>query len=248
MRQTAVTPVVLGLLSLGPRSGYDIKTVVDRSTRFFWAASCGPRTRRDEAHIPRRPDDGPAGVPAGRLPAARRLLRGLARLWAQRGHRRRTGRLGAHLPVRAAGGPRRAARTALARLRPRAVDRRSGGRQHDRLPGPARADRGRVGPRLSRLGAARAAARRRPGLRLVSVSGLVPRARGLQARLRRAVAGLGRVLPRPQRPPAGHAAQRQPRELPPCHLLDRHAGDAPVARLVDPPLDPELLRARALAT
>jgi DNA-binding PadR family transcriptional regulator len=41
MKQTAVTPVVLGLLSLRPRSGYDIKTVVDRSTRFFWAASYG---------------------------------------------------------------------------------------------------------------------------------------------------------------------------------------------------------------
>ena len=41
MRQTAVTPVVLGLLAMRPRSGYDIKTVVDRSTRFFWAASYG---------------------------------------------------------------------------------------------------------------------------------------------------------------------------------------------------------------
>jgi DNA-binding PadR family transcriptional regulator len=42
---------VLGLLSLGPRSGYDIKTVVDRSTRFFWAASYGqiyPELRRLE--------------------------------------------------------------------------------------------------------------------------------------------------------------------------------------------------------
>jgi len=39
MKQTAVTPVILGLLSLGARSGYDIKNVVDRSTRFFWAAS-----------------------------------------------------------------------------------------------------------------------------------------------------------------------------------------------------------------
>src|SRR2546421_467626 len=51
MRQTAVTPVVLGLLSLGPRSGYDIKTVVDRSTRHFWAASYGqiyPELRRLE--------------------------------------------------------------------------------------------------------------------------------------------------------------------------------------------------------
>lgn len=51
MRETAVTPVVLGLLSLGPRSGYDIKAAVDRSTRFFWAASYGqiyPELRRLE--------------------------------------------------------------------------------------------------------------------------------------------------------------------------------------------------------
>jgi PadR family transcriptional regulator AphA len=41
MKMTAVTPVVLGLLALRPRSGYDIKTIVDRSTRFFWAASYG---------------------------------------------------------------------------------------------------------------------------------------------------------------------------------------------------------------
>ena len=53
MKHTAVTPVILGLLSLGgPRSGYDIKTVVDRSTRFFWAASYGqiyPELKRLEA-------------------------------------------------------------------------------------------------------------------------------------------------------------------------------------------------------
>jgi DNA-binding PadR family transcriptional regulator len=51
MERTAITPVVLGLLSLGPRSGYDIKAVVDRSTRFFWAASYGqiyPELRRLE--------------------------------------------------------------------------------------------------------------------------------------------------------------------------------------------------------
>jgi len=41
MKQTAVTPVVLGLLATRPLSGYDIKTIVDRSTRFFWAASYG---------------------------------------------------------------------------------------------------------------------------------------------------------------------------------------------------------------
>ena len=33
--------VVLGMLSLGPKSGYEIKALVDKSTRFFWAASYG---------------------------------------------------------------------------------------------------------------------------------------------------------------------------------------------------------------
>ena len=43
---------MLGLLAGGPRSGYDIKSIVDRSTRFFWAASYGqiyPELRRLEA-------------------------------------------------------------------------------------------------------------------------------------------------------------------------------------------------------
>lgn len=31
--------VILGLLRKGPKSGYEIKSVVDHSTRFFWAAS-----------------------------------------------------------------------------------------------------------------------------------------------------------------------------------------------------------------
>ena len=51
MKTTAVTPVVIGLLAHGPRSGYDIKAAVDRSTRFFWAASYGqiyPELRRLE--------------------------------------------------------------------------------------------------------------------------------------------------------------------------------------------------------
>jgi PadR family transcriptional regulator AphA len=38
---TSVTWVILGLLALGPYSGYEIKQAVDRSTRFFWAASYG---------------------------------------------------------------------------------------------------------------------------------------------------------------------------------------------------------------
>ncbi len=43
--------VILGMLALGARTGYDIKAVVDRSTRFFWAASYGqiyPELRRLE--------------------------------------------------------------------------------------------------------------------------------------------------------------------------------------------------------
>jgi DNA-binding PadR family transcriptional regulator len=33
--------VILGMLSSSPRSGYEIKSFVDNSTRFFWAASYG---------------------------------------------------------------------------------------------------------------------------------------------------------------------------------------------------------------
>ena len=47
----AVTPVILGLLAGAERSGYEIKAIVDRSTRFFWAASYGqiyPELRRLE--------------------------------------------------------------------------------------------------------------------------------------------------------------------------------------------------------
>jgi DNA-binding PadR family transcriptional regulator len=41
MELSATGRVILGMLAVEPRSGYDIKTVVDRSTRFFWAASYG---------------------------------------------------------------------------------------------------------------------------------------------------------------------------------------------------------------
>jgi PadR family transcriptional regulator AphA len=61
---SAVTPVVLGLLSHRPRSGYDIKTVVDRSTRFFWAASYGqiyPELRRLEREGLIKGEDAPNG-------------------------------------------------------------------------------------------------------------------------------------------------------------------------------------------
>src|SRR5256885_16428466 len=40
---------VLGLLALRPRSGYEIKQTIDKTTRFFWKASYGqiyPELRR----------------------------------------------------------------------------------------------------------------------------------------------------------------------------------------------------------
>ena len=57
--------VVLGMLSWRPMSGYDIKSVVDRSTRFFWAASYSQiygelRALRDAGLI--TADDGPQGA------------------------------------------------------------------------------------------------------------------------------------------------------------------------------------------
>jgi DNA-binding PadR family transcriptional regulator len=61
---TAVTPVVLGLLWHGPLSGYDMKAVVDRSTRFFWAASYGqiyPELRRLEKQGLIEGEDAPNG-------------------------------------------------------------------------------------------------------------------------------------------------------------------------------------------
>jgi len=38
---SATARVVLGLIPFGRRTGYDIKTFVDRTTRHFWAASYG---------------------------------------------------------------------------------------------------------------------------------------------------------------------------------------------------------------
>jgi PadR family transcriptional regulator AphA len=41
MELSKTSYVVLGMLKLGRRTGYDIKSLVDGSTRFFWAASYG---------------------------------------------------------------------------------------------------------------------------------------------------------------------------------------------------------------
>jgi PadR family transcriptional regulator, regulatory protein AphA len=40
-RLSGTALAVLGLLALRPRSGYEIKQTIDRSTRFFWNASYG---------------------------------------------------------------------------------------------------------------------------------------------------------------------------------------------------------------
>jgi PadR family transcriptional regulator, regulatory protein AphA len=59
--------VILGMLSLGSRSGYEIKQVVDKSTRHFWAASYGqiyPELKRleDQGLVRGRPE--PSGARA----------------------------------------------------------------------------------------------------------------------------------------------------------------------------------------
>lgn len=41
MELSRTAAVILGMLNLGLRTGYEIKSTVDHSTRFFWAASYG---------------------------------------------------------------------------------------------------------------------------------------------------------------------------------------------------------------
>jgi DNA-binding PadR family transcriptional regulator len=56
--------VVLGMLRLGARTGYDVKRLVDISTRFFWNASYGqiyPELRRLEARGLVEAEDDPRG-------------------------------------------------------------------------------------------------------------------------------------------------------------------------------------------
>jgi PadR family transcriptional regulator AphA len=80
----AVTPVILGMLSLRPRSGYDIKTVVDRSTRFFWAASyCQiyPELRRLEEEGLIEGEDAPSGGRSRRVYKLTKAGRDALREW-----------------------------------------------------------------------------------------------------------------------------------------------------------------------
>jgi DNA-binding PadR family transcriptional regulator len=70
MLGNTVTPVILGLLSISPRSGYDVKATVDRSTRFFWSASYGqiyPELRRLEQEGLIEGEDAPNGRRARRV-------------------------------------------------------------------------------------------------------------------------------------------------------------------------------------
>jgi PadR family transcriptional regulator AphA len=58
---TGTGRVILGMIGLGRRTGYEIKQLVDRSTRHFWAASYGqiyPELRRLEGQglVSGRPD------------------------------------------------------------------------------------------------------------------------------------------------------------------------------------------------
>ena len=61
MELNATSYVILGMLGMRPMCGYEIKQLVDNSTRFFWAASYGqiyPELRRLSEHglIDGRPD------------------------------------------------------------------------------------------------------------------------------------------------------------------------------------------------
>ena len=93
----AVVPVILGFLSQHPRSGYEIKRAVDRSTRFFWAASYGqiyPELRRlqEQGLVEGRPTAAAAaGEPCtgSRTPGSRPCAAGCAPRCGLRAARRR---------------------------------------------------------------------------------------------------------------------------------------------------------------
>ena len=78
--------VVLGLLALRPRSGYEIKQAVDGATRFFWAASYGqiyPELRRLERARLVTKQDAPVGGRKRHVYAITRRGRGVLRSWLE---------------------------------------------------------------------------------------------------------------------------------------------------------------------
>jgi hypothetical protein len=86
MSLSGTAVVILGLLDLRPRSGYEIKRTVDRSTRYFWSASYGqiyPELRRLAKAGLIAGEDAPTGAAAeNRIPdhgAAPRRVPGVAR-------------------------------------------------------------------------------------------------------------------------------------------------------------------------
>lgn len=83
MDRSSTAYVILGMLRNGPRTGYEIKQIVDKSTRFFWAASYGqiyPELRRLAKAGLIEGSDAPRGGRRRKLykltPAGRRELRG----------------------------------------------------------------------------------------------------------------------------------------------------------------------------
>ena len=154
MELNATGKVILGMLAARPRSGYEIKQIVDSSARFFWAASYGqiyPELRRlEEAGL----IDGQAGFPPGRAPAHRLQAdrRGpgrAARAWIAAEpevfEMRDEGLLSSSSPARSSRLASRRSRASA--LPPRAPRQRSFARslRRSRRPG------GRTAPRRSRM-------------------------------------------------------------------------------------------------
>jgi DNA-binding PadR family transcriptional regulator len=83
MELTPTGCVILGMIALGRRTGYDIKQLVDQSTRHFWAASYGqiyPELRRleEQGLVSGRPEPsgGRARTAYELTPAGEEALRG----------------------------------------------------------------------------------------------------------------------------------------------------------------------------
>ena len=91
MQPTAVTWAVLGLVAMEPRSGYDVKRIIDKSVRHFWAASYGqiyPELRRLQEAAWIEGDDAPRGGRSRRVYRITPEGRGALQAWLH-GHETR---------------------------------------------------------------------------------------------------------------------------------------------------------------